>query len=816
MGLNDYHRKRNFQKSPEPKGAIGQDNQYRFVVQKHGARRLHYDFRIELNGVLKSWAVPKGPCLDPDIKRLAIQVEDHPIEYGSFEGLIPKGEYGAGPVMLWDLGQWEPLDENPETALQRGHLRFKLHAEKLKGRWDLIRFKKEDHAWFLIKHQDEYATSITKLDMTEASPLSIQSNQTLEEIANHPREVWSNKEETHSPALDIQTALNHLPKSSFPKFIIPQLATRVDTPPAGNQWLHEVKHDGYRIIAFKDHNQVRLLSRNKKDWTKSFQNIAHAILRLSPKRLILDGELVVLDENNQSSFQLLQNAIKDHADANFIYYAFDLLFYKDWDTQSFSLLQRKEWVATLLANAKPCLRYSDHVFGQGELVYQTSCDFALEGIISKKIDSRYYSGRSKTWLKVKCIQRQEFIIGGYTPPEGRRKGFGSLLLGFYDDENQLIYSGKVGTGFTNAILNSLTKQLQSIKTSTCPFQSTLPDRDNAQWVKPKLIAEVEFSEWTKDGKLRHPTFKGLREDKDPKTIQKEEKKPLQQIIQTPQVSITNPNKVLYPEENLTKGEIAEYYTKIAPYILPFLINRPLTLLRCPDGYNNCFYQKHFTHDFPDNLKSIAIKSRSENKENKYIYLNDKAGLLSLVQLGVLEIHPWGSTIGHLEKPDIITFDLDPFDDVSWKEVVDAAFLIKHQLEELNLESFVKTTGGKGLHVVVPITPFYEWDTIKKFAHLFAKFIAGKEPDRFVTTLAKHKRKGKIFLDYLRNHRGATAIAPYSTRAKAHAPIAIPIHWDELTPYKNEVFFTLRSIPSRLKQTEDPWKNFWTLKQSLKI
>ncbi|KTC64741.1 DNA ligase D [Legionella adelaidensis] len=833
MGLEKYYQKRDFTKTKEPRGQVSPENNFLFIIQKHAASHLHYDFRLELNGVLLSWAVPKGPCLDPSVKRLAMHVEDHPIEYGSFEGIIPKGEYGGGTVLLWDKGTWKPLDENPTQAYHKGHLRFLLHAEKLKGRWDLIRYKKEenDNAWFLMKYKDDYAQPLDEYDITKEEPDSVVSGLSLKEIAEEYNAVWTRKEglkevtqRREKKKASFEKVSLKLPKAPFPGFIQPQLATLVSNTPEGDEWAHEIKFDGYRMIAYKNGKQITFLSRNNKDWTKEFASIIPELRKIPLDKVILDGEMVFLDEKSRSSFQLLQNYL-DNGSGSLIYYVFDLLYYDQWDVRELTLLERKTLLEPLLLNVSPAIRYSDHIIGQGHEMFKHACQFGLEGVISKRIDAPYITKRTKNWLKIKCVKRQEFVIGGFTPPQGARSYFGSLFLGVFNDQGKLQFCGNVGTGFTEKSLEALNKKFKKLVSNKNPFTTNPPGVKKAVWVKPELVAEVEFMEWTSEGRLRHPSFKGLREDKKATDIIVEKEVPLAEIKEElikpkegdkPIISISNPHKILYPEDDITKGEICEYYDAISSYILPYIKKRPLTLVRCPGSYKECFFQKHFNKSSSKALNPLPIKSSSNELEN-YMYLTDKKGLLGLVQMGVLEIHPWGSTVDHLEFPDILIFDLDPAPDLEWFEVVTAAREVRKYLEELDLQSFVKTTGGKGLHVVIPIEPKHDWDVIKNFSELFAEFVQKHNPDKYVTNMSKAKRKGKIFLDYLRNQRNATAVAAYSTRARVHAPVATPLHWDELSKNYDETYFTIKTLCKRLSTLKkDPWEDFFTLKQALKI
>lgn len=821
MSLNPYNKKRNFLKTKEPKGKISRSKKNQlYIIQKHAASHLHYDFRLELNGVLLSWAIPKGPCLDPAVKRLAIHVEDHPVEYGGFEGIIPKGQYGGGTVMLWDKGKWIPEDEDVIAAYKKGHLRFQLKAKKLNGRWSLIKFKKEDDkSWFLIKSKDEYAKSLSIFDITEEEPDSVISHKTMDEITESYKKIWEKKrvkkvvKKKPQPLKKIKI---NAPISKLPQRIFPQLATLVDAPPKGKTWLHEIKFDGYRMITYKDGNLIRLMSRNNKEWTAHFDKIVGAIKKLPQKKLILDGEVVVLDKAQHSNFQLLQNAIKSNEKVAFIYYIFDLLYYADFNLMHLPLVERKAILHKLIPSVNgPILRYSDHVIGSGDKIFNKACDLGLEGIISKEAHSQYEEKRSKNWLKVKCIKRQEFVIGGYMPPKKGRDCFGSLCLGVFNPKKEFVYCGNVGTGFTQASLEEIFKQLKKYKTPINPFNPHPPGIKTAIWVKPKLIAEIEFTEWTNEGSLRHPSFKGLRMDKSPSKIIREREAVVKKIV-TKQSSyhLTHPEKILYPEDKISKEDIANYYEEIQDWILPYIVERPLSLLRCPDGYKACFFQKHFSKA-SNVLHSIPIKTKTSVEP--YVYINDLAGLMALVQMGVLEIHPWGSQIGNIERPDFITFDLDPAPDVAWKKVVAVALLLKKELAKLDLKSFVKTTGGKGLHVVVPIKPKYEWHEVKDFTHAFVDLIVSKHPDEYVSNMSKAKRPGKIFLDYLRNQRGATAVGAYSTRARKHAPVSTPLDWKELTEDFEDTFFTLLTLPARLKKLKkDPWADFFKIRQSLKI
>lgn len=835
MSLSQYHKKRDFSKTSEPKGAVSRENTKLYIIQKHAASHLHYDFRLELQGVLKSWAIPKGPSLDPQIKRLAMHVEDHPIDYGHFEGIIPKGHYGGGTVMLWDKGIWEPLDKNPLKAYEQGHLRFLLHGNKLQGAWNLIRFKGETH-WFLIKHRDAYAQDQKDYDVTQKLDRSVLSNQTLEDIAtdhetirqpDNARTAAAKKPLIKSRIKQATLLLpEHLDTSPVPQCISPQRATLVDNPPSGKYWLHEIKFDGYRIVAFKQGTKVILKSRTNTDWTSTFPSIANALKRLPVDQVVVDGEVVLLDSQGKSNFQLLQHAIHNESpDPPFHYFLFDMLYFNHHDLRNMPLLERKSILKHVLGNESSHLHYSDHLVGEGKAMFENACHLGLEGIVSKRINSEYVSKRNQDWLKIKCIKRQEFVVGGYTAPQGERDYFGSLLLGVFNAQGQLEFVGHVGTGFTQATLKKIHHDLIAYESKTNPFTTIPPSASKAQWLKPQLVAEVAFTEWTKEHHLRHPSFKGMRYDKKASEVIQELAIPLEQIQSKPSAKkklkssliLSHPDKIVYPEDNITKEEVLLYYEAVSDFILPYLALRPLTLVRCPKQYNHCFYQRHYNKTTPKTLYPTDIPSGNGDELERYIYLKDKAGLLSLVQVGVLEIHPWGSTITHLETPDLLVMDLDPAPDVPWTKVVSSALEVRDYLAEYHLKSFVKSTGGKGLHVVVPITPEYPWEAVKYFTQIFVQFLEKIKPNDYISTMQKSKRSGKIFVDYLRNQRAATAIGTYSTRARLHAPVSTPLAWDELSTRIEDNTYTIKTLPKRLRHLkQDPWHDFWTIKQSLRL
>lgn len=776
MSLKTYHHKRNFNETPEPAGKRTQKIlKSLFVVQKHDASHLHYDFRLEMNGVLKSWAVPKGPSLDPTVKRLAVHVEDHPLEYGSFKGIIPKGHYGAGTVEIWDTGSWEPEDEHPYKAYKNGSLSFSLKGKKLKGRWKLIQIKSDPKHWLLMKLNDDNKQKTSK-------------NNSI-------------------------TKTKEVVKKNLPSKITPQLATLVQEAPTTSEWLHETKYDGYRLTCIIQKNTITLKTRNNLDWTKKFLKIVKAIKTLKLTNTILDGEIVVVDKNQKSDFQLLQNSIKEQLDKNLLYYLFDIIYYDGYDLSNVPLIERKLLLKKLLSSKNKIIKYSSHQQGKGDKAFHKACKLELEGIISKKIDSPYIQKRTHNWLKVKCVKRQEFVIGGFTPPKGQRTFFGALLLGYYDNNGKLKYCGRVGTGFTDISLEEIAQKLNKHRVSNSSFEQTPPDTKQAIWVKPVLIAEIEFSEWTSDGILRHPSFKGLRNDKAAAKIRKEI--PMKSLDSTTNIAISHPDRILYPDQKFTKQDIANYYEAIESWIMPFIINRPLTLMRCPQGIKkSCFFQKHIPNNKNKSLYTVTIK---EKKSNQYLYIKDLKGILSLIQLGVLELHTWNCKVDNVEKPDMIIFDLDPAPDVPWSQVVKAAHCIKSLLEKIDLVCFVKVTGGKGLHIVIPIVPKYPWDKVKAFSHAIVDAIVQTNPKLFIGKMTKSARTGKIFIDYLRNQKGATAVAPYSTRARDNAPVAAPIAWSELNARLKPNYFNIKNLPNRLKKLKsDPWAKFYKIKQHIKL
>lgn len=768
--LKAYHHKRDFHTTHEPKGKIHSKKSHKlYVIQKHAARHLHYDLRLELNGVLKSWAVPKGPSKDPKVKRLAIEVEDHPLEYGSFAGTIPKGQYGAGKVTMWDSGTWQCVD-SPQKAYRNGDITFEIFGKKLHGLWKLIKIKSaEKPQWLLMKIHD---------------PLKLHQ---------------------HGKRATRQTQ---------PTYIKPQLATRVDTTPETKQWLHEVKYDGYRIIAVIKKGEVKLFTRNKQNWTNKLANIAQVLQKITVD-CVLDGEVISLAKGGVSNFEILQNEIHNPDSKNLQYKIFDIMHYDGQNLMSLPLIERKAILDKLFKHVKSAIvSKTDYITGKGSIVFKKACKLGLEGIISKQMDSVYEQRRTQTWVKSKCVQEEEYVIAGFTRPRKSRKYFGALLLGYYQHK-KLIYCGHVGTGFTEKTLASLYAKMQKHVQMRCPFEHipTAVKREKIVWIKPTLVAEIKYANRTQQGLLRAPSFLGLRLDKSSKEVKLEM---TQKNLDTMKngIPLTHAKTIIKATQSVTKEQIADYYAKISRFILPYLKDRPLSLLRCPATGKECFFQKNFTTKNVASLEKVIITERA--KKMHYLCVNNKTDLLYLMQAGVLELHPWGSQKGMLEKPDIITFDLDPAPDVEWKQVVAAAFYVRDVLKTLGLKSFVKTTGGKGLHVVVPIKPQYTWSKIKSFTKALAINIAKMQPDVFTATVTKAKRKHKIYLDYLRNAKGATAVAAYSLRARPDAPISMPVSWRELKKIKSSKQFTIANIGKHMARLRaNPWKGFFQCRQSLK-
>ncbi len=849
MALEEYRRKRDFEKTPEPAGndrkagtrpaeagrAGGGTTGLLYLIQKHDASRLHYDFRLQLDGVLLSWAIPKGPSLDPHDRHLAARTEDHPLEYGSFEGTIPKGEYGGGTVLLWDRGTWEP-EGDPHEMLRKGDLKFTLHGEKLRGSWVLVRMKPrpergDKEEWLLIKHRDEEAVDGDGQRILQERPASVASGRSLEEIAAAGEaSVWHG----NRPAALRGAA----PEVDPPRFVQPELATLVKEAPQGDEWLHEIKLDGYRAISTIERGSVKMYSRNGKDWTDRYRAIAAELARLPVESAVLDGEVAVRLPDGRTSFQELQNALGEErggggagGDSRLLYYAFDLLHLDGYDLTKAAIEDRKDLLRRLLARVGQGGRilYSEHIAGNGPAVLEQACRLGLEGIVSKRSSSPYRPGvRGKEWVKTKCKNEQEFVVGGYTEPAGARTGFGALLLGVRSDGG-LRYVGKVGTGFDERLLSSLAKRLREMRTTTPPFTENLEKaQKNAHWVRPELVAQVEFTEWTRDGGIRHPSFKGLREDKPATDVVAEVPMPNEMTAKNG-VSITHPDRVFWPTPGVTKSDLVEYYDLVAERMLPYVLDRPIAMVRCPSGVEDgeaevpqrrgrpggCFFHKHPADDFPGPVGRVMITE--SGGPAPYLTITGPGSLTALAQMGVLEIHIWGSTWPDIERPDMVVFDLDPGPGVEWPALAGGARLVREVLRSVHLESFVKTTGGKGLHVVVPLTPNEGWKEVGQFCRRVAEIMVELSPDRFTANMSKAKRPGKMYVDYVRNNRGSTSIAPFSTRARERATVAVPLRWSELSGRIRPDSYTVETLANRLRRLkDDPWDGYFQARDAQRL
>lgn len=832
--LKDYKAKRDFAKTAEPSGgkiraARAKASGGRFVVQKHDATRLHYDFRLELDGVLKSWAVTRGPSTNPADKRLAVRVEDHPLDYGDFEGTIPEGQYGGGTVMLWDDGTWEPIGD-PHAGLEEGDLKFVLKGKRMKGEWVLVHMKGRDSGkrenWLLIKHRDRYATEADGL--TEKFTTSVETGRDLDGIARglKPRRKAANA----APAAKVWSGGKAV---ALPDFRPPQLATLVDDVPAGRQWLFEMKYDGYRCLAAIAGGEVRLFTRNGNDWTRQFGRLVEPLAGLTKGSALIDGEVCAF-KDGRTDFSTLKDALS--TGGPLVFFAFDLLEQDGESLERLPLTERKQKLRKLLGktSTKAAVQYSEHVQGSGEQVLRAMCEAGHEGVIAKLATSTYQHDRTRTWLKVKCLRRQEFVLGGWRPSD-RKKGFASLLLGTWED-GKLVYRGRVGTGFDRQSHAALQAALDSRARKTPAFETVPRDiKRRANWVEPELVGEIAFTEMTPDGILRHPSFIGLREDKAAREVHIEapakppRKRPASGRSKSKAVTftdamgiaaaerlgvrLTSPDRVVYPGQGVTKARLVAYYEAVAPRMLPHIVNRPLSLVRCPQGRAKaCFFQKHASGGFPEQFKDVAIKEKDGEVED-YMYVEDLDGILAGVQMNTLEFHIWGSHVDDVEKPDRIIFDIDPDEGLDFKAVRRAALDIRERLDGWGLEAFPMVTGGKGIHVIAPLQPATEWPEVKLFCRTFAEKLAADEPDRFTTNVRKASRKGRIFVDYLRNERGSTAIAPFSTRSREGAPCAVPIGWDEVDALDRANGLSLEAAAERALGP-DPWPDYFGLTQSI--
>jgi bifunctional non-homologous end joining protein LigD len=816
--LATYNKKRDFAKTAEPAGKVAprKGKALGFIVQKHDASRLHYDFRLALDGVLKSWAVPRGPSLDPADRRLAVRTEDHPMSYATFEGVIPKGEYGGGTVMLWDRGSWIPYPgKDPAKTLEEGHLHFTLEGERMKGEWVMFRLKprpgERGENWILKKVEDEFAGSPAGL--TEKYLTSVKTGRTMDEIAagkkapelkpSSRRRPGSQDKKSRPSPRDPGLRRGDV---KFPKFREPQKATLVDSVPAGSAWLHEMKYDGYRCLLALAGGKAKIYTRTGLDWTGKFPEIAEAAGAIQCDSALLDGEIVALDAKGNTGFSALQQAISEGG-RGLTAFLFDALEIDGERLEKLPNIARKQRLAALVGEGvQPFILYADHILGRGERLFEAMCAAGQEGIISKKADAPYRHARTRNWLKVKCTHRQEFIIIGWSESDKKGRGFRALLLGL-NEGGKLRYAGKVGTGFSQAVQLDLRARLDELGTDKAPAPVPRPEARGAHWVKPELVAEIAFAEFTADNVVRHASFLGLRGDKKVKEVVAEMPQQTPEPVED-DVKISNPDRVIFPESKVTKGELAAYYRAVGDIMAEWSANRPISLVRCPQGRaKKCFFQKHDSGTFGPHVHHVPIREKDGHKED-YLYVEDKAGVLACVQMGTIEFHGWGSKVADVEKPDRIVFDLDPDVGLDFEQVRKAARDIKTHLADMGLTTFPMLTGGKGVHVIVPLTPAAKWPEVKDFAQRFALALAEAEPERFTAALSKAKRTGRIFIDYLRNQRGATAIMPYSARAREGAPVAAPINWEELDEMKSGGRFSVRDAELLLERASSRLLQGW--------
>lgn len=820
--LATYRRKRDFDHTKEPKGNSSPPSGQRYVMHKHKARQLHYDLRLEEGGVLRSWALPKGPGLKRGEKRLAVEVEDHPVEYGDFEGTIPKGHYGGGTIMLWDEGHYTVTGKPDPDRID-----FTLDGCKLKGDWTLVRSGKGSDRlathWLLIKR------GTRDVSAEQAHDRSVRSGRSMADIASGVAFDQPSFIQARNVSLSPE-AINGGRPQALPASFAPQLATIADVAPDGDNWIHEIKFDGYRIIVHIDEGNVRLLSRNGHNWTNRFKAQAEGLETLGLKDAILDGEMVANIKEGVSSFAKLQDLISSRNTGSLVLQLFDLMHLNGYDLTAATLLDRKEALRSLLkqsglAKSGSLIQYSDHVTGHGRKFFAQALQLGLEGTVAKRVDAHYSSRRSKTWLKIKASRDGEFLVGGFTQPSGMRKGFGALLLGVWDGD-ALRYRGRVGTGFSVKQLTNLHALLRKDSQRHSPFADAVPDAREVTWVRPTLVVDVAYSDQTRDGRLRHPTFRGVREDRNPQEVvlTTATTKVSPAAIRSQQrgtpasakgdnlvegVRITHPERIVYPDTGLTKLDVARFYADIQDWLLPLLANRLLSLVRCPEGsHQECFFQKHL---LKSQARNVPRQDFRESKGAKpYAYVQSIRHVIALVQSGVLEFHPFGSLITSVEYPDQMIFDLDPSPGVQWRDILKVAKELRERLEALGFTAFVRVTGGKGLHVVVPLRPTTDWEGVKAFAKAVSDRLVADSPSRLTTNLSKRQRRNKIFVDYLRNGRGATAVACYSTRARAGAPVAVPIRWEELKPSLHPDHYTVANLRRRLARLRaDPWGDFYS-------
>jgi DNA ligase D len=793
--LGTYRKKRNFGKTSEPAGSVPAETGSRFVIHRHSATAPHYDLRLEHDGVLLSWAVPKGPSLNPADKRLAVHTEDHPVEYIDFEGVIPEGEYGGGPMIVWDTGTWAPMSDTDE-ALRNGDFKFRLWGEKLKGGWMLARLKPKpgDNGkdnWLFFKEHDQAVD--TETNILETRPESVKTGRLIEELVvvrKPPR----------------PTAAAGAVKGPMPLTLEPQLATAADSPPKaaarGPGYLHEIKFDGYRTLAFLDDGKVRLITRAGLDWTHRYGLLPQALAQLPAKSAILDGEIVVLDERGISRFALLQDALSEGPGSKLTFYAFDLLYLDGWDLRRVPLKKRKEYLSQLIAGVtggRSAIQYSDHVEGDGDALFERVSEMGLEGIVSKREDSMSSPGRTNLWIKAKARKVEDVLIAGYTTSTAA-EGLAALAAAEWVD-GELKYIGKIGTGFDSATQKSLEARLAALSDGGVPLEGAPRE---VKWVRPVLHAKVHYSNRTNEGFLRHAVFMGLREAELTTQSTATQRKRLVTDADLASISITNPTRRLFGKTGPTKLDIAVYYAAVGDFMLPHIMNRPVSLVRCPTGIaKDCFYQRHAFKGMPKTINVFETQNSDED-DKTYLTIEDARGYLALPQFGGVEFHTWGTHLEHLEKPDRIVFDLDPGEGIEWREIVEAAVHLKGELESIGLIPFIKTSGGKGLHLVVPLKPTLGWKAVHAATGTIATLLAKTAPETFVAIMGKDNRKRRIFIDFHRNARSATAAAPYTLRGRPHLPVSTPLDWRDLESIDDPADLNYSSVPGLLTMSGDPW------------
>ncbi len=778
--LSLYNAKRDFKKTAEPAGSLAKGQGNAFIVQKHDATRLHWDFRLEMDGVLKSWAVTRGPSIDPAEKRLAVRTEDHPLSYADFEGTIPKGEYGGGTVMLWDRGTWSPIKGKSAADLEKGHLHFVLQGERMRGEWLLIRLKpraKEKRENWLLRKIEDSETGGTDTLVDEGLS-SVTTGRTMQEIA------------AGKPVMPKRRTR----KASMPVFREPQLCALVDDVPTGNRWLHEIKYDGYRALVAVAGGKATVFTRSGLDWSDKFAAVADACAALDVDSALIDGEIVAF-KDGRPDFSTLKDAISNGGDMTL--FAFDLLELDGEDLTALATVERKQRLRSVVSDGDR-LRYAEHVLGAGEALLARMCAEGLEGVVSKLADAPYRHGRGRAWVKTKCTHRQEFVIVGWLPST-KKRGFKSLLLGLHIKDGTLSYAGKVGTGFDQARMDDLSERMDELASDDATVDAPRAAVRGARWIRPELVAEVAYAETTPDGVLRHSSFLGLREDKPVDQVVAETPTP----VDTPvtHVNVSSRDRVIFPDSDVTKGELADYYAAIAPVMLPWAAHRPISLVRCPQGRaKKCFFQKHDAGSFGEFVRHVPIREKDGATED-YLYVDNADGLVACVQMGTIEFHGWGSRTTTLEQPDRLVIDLDPDEGLDFADTKRAAEDVREQLAEIGLTSFAMLSGGKGVHVVVPLKPDARWPAVKSFADRFARALATADPERFVATMSKAKRKGRIFIDWLRNERGSTAVMPYSARARSGAPVAVPVSWTELRDLDTAAYWSVRDRDALLSHAQ---------------